>query len=319
VITFVCLFEEPASPETLLRRTPYPSVKKRHQVQTNHRSTVQPTTFIQQQQQRPQAQQQSFRRQRIFDENALRPSTHTVVYDSSQAIPSSTAIAIRRTDVVTDDVNLSRASFGGSGNESDYDNNQCAYGFSSLTKYLPSSTRSMSIPVNDYNQSNQLTRIDDLLLGDQNEIILHHDSNLNSTIIPGNDDDDNSHDETDSSNIISNDDTIDNHNENQAEAHVRLTDDTHDLHTDECVRSSLHFIDNHQSDNHSILSTMPSRASSQQPRTNNFSSIRSTTNATLDDSAPSTNSPAYSKEASTARKQLDFRSHLLLNTTLDAT
>jgi hypothetical protein len=39
---------------------------------------------------------------------------------------------------------------------------------------------------------------------------------------------------------------------------------------------------------------------------------------TLDDSAPS-NYMAYRKDPLTARKLLDIRSHLLLNTTLDAT
>ncbi|CAF4081333.1 unnamed protein product, partial [Rotaria sordida] len=81
---------------------------------------------------------------RIFDENDLRSSTHTVVYDSSKANNSSTTSGpIRRAIIPLDDNNLIISSFGGSGNESDYDNNdQCM---------------TVKIPVNDH----KLIRIDD--------------------------------------------------------------------------------------------------------------------------------------------------------------
>jgi hypothetical protein len=134
----------------------------------------------------------------------------------------------------------------GSENESDYDNNQ-----GTSDSYLPS-TKFIQIPVNE---SDELTHTDDLLLGDQNEIILNNDTHIDPRIP--------------------------------------------DLPID-CVE--------HQ--NNKILSTnSPHRA-------NIITSIKPT--ATLDDSA-SSNFVAYRKDSLTSRRLLDIRSHLLLNTTLDAT
>lgn len=228
----------------------------------------------------------------------MRASTHTVVYDSAKAIPSSTAIPIRRTAFSSDEPRHSKSSFGGSGNESDYDNNQTVYDFN-LSKYLPSPTRLMSIPVNDFNQSNELTRIDDLLLGDQNEIVLHNDTNLHPTADHENGDQDDDDDEP-------------------TEVHVNLSDDTDDLHhhhDDFSLPSPSLLLNNPQSDNNTILSTNPLQHSSNH-RTNHFTSLRSTA---MDDSAPSTFNIPCRKDPLTARKLLDIRSHLLLNTTLDAT
>ena len=278
-----------SSPEAQLRRTPYASVKKRYPTQQSHRSGYQT----------PPAQQ-PFRRYRMLDDNDLRASTHTVVYDSSKAIPSSTAIPIRRTAFSSDEPRYSKSSFGGSGNESDYDNNQSVYDFSNLSKYLPSPTRLMSIPVNDFNQSNELTRIDDLLLGDQNEIVLHNDTSLHPTADQENGDQGDDDDE-----------------DEQTEVHVNLSDDTddHHHHDDFSLPSPSLLLNNPQSDNNTILSTNPLQHSSNH-RTNHFTSLRSTA---LDDSAPSTFNIPYRKDPLTARKLLDIRSHLLLNTTLDAT
>jgi len=171
--------------ESSLRRTPYPSVKKRNQ-------------------------QQLYRRHKLLNDNDIHSSTHTIVYESSKS---------------TDD-NLSLV---GSGNESDYDNNH------------QSST--VKVPVNNFLNS------DELLLGDQNEIILNNDTH------------------------------IENNNEQSDNTKISLTN------------SPL--------------------------RTNLITSINPTT-ATLDDSAPP-NFLAYQRDPLITRRLLDIRSHLLLNTTLDAT
>jgi hypothetical protein len=276
-----------SSPEISLRRTPYASVKKRNQTHTHHRSGL--------------GQQQPFRRHRIFDENDLRSSTHTVVYDSSKAMNSSILIPTRRTIASPDDNNLTISSFGGSGNESDYDNNQCNNDFSKIARYLSSSSSSriVKIPVNDFNQSDELTRTDDLLLGDQNEIVLNNNSNIHSNISNNeNDDEDNDH----------------------TEARVDLSDDNDDdIDADENTIQSTIINNNQQSDNNVISSTNSFQPSSNH-RTTNMISMKPTTTTTntLDDSAPP-NYPSYRKDPLTTRKLLDIRSHLLLNTTLDAT
>jgi hypothetical protein len=275
-----------SSPEISLRRTPYASVKKRNQTHTHHRSGL--------------GQQQPFRRHRIFDENDLRSSTHTVVYDSSKAMNSSILIPTRRTIASPDDNNLTISSFGGSGNESDYDNNQCNNDFSKIARYLSSSSsRIVKIPVNDFNQSDELTRTDDLLLGDQNEIVLNNNSNIHSNISNNeNDDEDNDH----------------------TEARVDLSDDNDDdIDADENTIQSTIINNNQQSDNNVISSTNSFQPSSNH-RTTNMISMKPTTTTTntLDDSAPP-NYPSYRKDPLTTRKLLDIRSHLLLNTTLDAT
>ncbi len=266
-----------SSPESFLRRTPYASVKKRNPTNTHHRSGP---------------QQQPFRRHRIFDENDLRSSTHTVVYDSSKNLNNtSTIIPIRRALILPDDNNMMISSFIGSGNESDYDNNQCNNDY----RYLSSSTRLIKIPVNDFNQSDELTRTDDLLLGDQNEIILNNNSNIHSINNNNNNDDDN----------------------DNTEARVDLSDDNDadDIDADENTINN-----NQQSDNNIISSTNSLQISSNH-RSNNRNLIKpaTTTTSTLDDSAPPPNYIAYRKDPLTTRKLLDIRSHLLLNTTLDAT
>jgi hypothetical protein len=266
-----------SSPESSLRRTPYASVKKRNQTHTHHRSGI-------------QQQQQPFRRHRIFDENDLRSSTHTVVYDSSKALNTSTIIPIRRAIISSDDNNLTVSSFIGSGNESDYDNNQCNNDYSNVSKYLSSSTRFIKIPVNNFNQSDELTRTDDLLLGDQNEIVLNNNNN--------NDDDDNT------------------------EAHVDLSDDNDDDDIDGDDNTIQSTINNNQQSDNNIISSTNSFQTSSNHRTNNRTSMKPlpppTTATTLDDSAPP-NYMGYRKDPLTTRKLLDIRSHLLLNTTLDAT
>ena len=106
---------ESSSPEFSLRRTPFPSIKKRH------------------------------RRQRIFPDNDVHSSTHTIVYESGKA-----------------SIEENSSSFITSGNESDYDNNQ--------SPIHPTS-------------NNHLLYSDELRLGDQNEIILNnvtHFEHLNS-------------------------------------------------------------------------------------------------------------------------------------------
>ncbi len=206
-------------------------------------------------------------------------------------------IPMRRTGTTSDDSNMTISSFGGSGNESDYDNNQYNNDYSNVSRYLSSSTRLIKIPVNGFNQSDELTRTDDLLLGDQNEIVLNNNSNIHPTI-NNNDDDDDDNDNT--------------------EARVDLSDDD-DLDVDEnTIQSTINNNNNNnpQSDNNVISSTNSLQASSNQ-RTNNRTSMKSTT-IILDDSAPP-NYTAYRKDPLTARKLLDIRSHLLLNTTLDAT
>jgi hypothetical protein len=139
-----------------------------------------------------------------LNDNDLHSSTHTIIYELSKS---------------TDD----NPSLGTSGNESDYDNNQ---------------SPTVKIPVNHFLNS------DELLLGDQNEIILHNDTHF------------------------------ENLNNNQ------------------------------QSDN------------TKRSLTNFIPSVHPT--PTLDDSAPS-NFLTYHKDPLITRRLLDIRSHLLLNTTLDAT
>jgi hypothetical protein len=109
----------------------------------------------------------------------------------------------------------------------------------------------VKVPVNNILNSNELTRTDDLLLGDQNEIIFHNDT---------------------------------------------------------------HF-ENFNINNNNLQSDI-SRISSTNSRTNTITSINTPT--ILDDSAPS-NFLAYHKDPLITRRLLDIRSHLLLNTTLDAT
>jgi hypothetical protein len=145
--------------------------------------------------------------------------------------------------------------------------------------------------VNDFNQSEQLTRTDDLLLGDQNEIVLTNNSNIHLTLNKNDDDDD-----------------------DNTEARVDLSDD--DIDADEnTIQSTINNNNNQQSDNKLISSTNSLQSPSSNHRINNRTSMKPTT---LDDSAPS-NYIAYRKDPLTARKLLDIRSHLLLNTTLDAT
>ncbi|CAF3469720.1 unnamed protein product [Rotaria sp. Silwood1] len=294
------------SPESSLRRTPYASVKKRNQSHIHHRSGLG--------QQQQQQQQNLFRRHRVFDENDLRSSTHTVVYDSSTVQNSPTSTRTRRAIIPSDDNNLIVSSFGGSGNESDYDNNQSNTDYSNLSKYLSStssSKRLFKIPVNNLNRFDELTRTDDLLLGDQNEIVLNNNSNIHS-IINNNDDNDEDEDE---------DDDEDGDDKDQTEAHFELSDDNDDdIDGDENTILSTIINNNPSSDNNIILSTN-SRQPSSNHRPNNVSFMKptkTTTTTTLDDSAPS-KYVGYAKDPLTARKLLDIRSHLLLNTTLDAT
>jgi len=147
--------------------------------------------------------------------------------------------------------------------------------------------------VNDFNQSDELTRTDDLLLGDQNEIVLSNDSNIHSIINNNNNDDDDGNDHT--------------------EARVDLSDDDDRDDNETTIQSTIP-INNQQSDNN-IISSTNSRQSTLNHRTNNPTSTKPTT---LDDSAPM-NIIEYRKDPLTARKLFDIRSHLLLNTTLDAT
>ncbi|CAF3708814.1 unnamed protein product [Adineta steineri] len=127
------------SPESVFRRTPFASVKKRNQT---HRL--------------PYHQQLGHRRHRIFDENDIQSSTHTIIYDSPKAFHEQKLI---RTIHSLDDNPL----FITSGHESDYDNNR---------------STTIQIPVNNFFHSNDLLRTDDLLLGDQNEITLHNDTHI---------------------------------------------------------------------------------------------------------------------------------------------
>ncbi|CAF0943351.1 unnamed protein product [Adineta steineri] len=259
-----------SSPETSLRRTPFASVKKRNQTHTHYRSG-----FGQ--------QHQAFRRPRVFDENELRASTHTIVYDSSKASNnnnnSSAAIPIRRTIASSsDDNNTMVSSLGGSGNESDYDNNHSVNDYSNIPKYLPTlSTRPIKIPVNDLNQSDELTRTDDLLLGDQNEIVLTNDSTMN-------------HNDNDDRN-------------NYKETHVDLSDDDDDDNDTTTIQSTM--TNNNQQSDSNITSLT-------NPLSNHRISTKTTDNT-------SSNVQEYRKDPLAARKLFDIRSHLLLNTTLDAT
>ena len=261
-----------SSPESSLRR-PLASVRKRNQTHTHQRSG---------------AQSQPFRRHRIFDENDLRSSTHTVVYDSSKSINTSGINTIRRTVAPLDDNHLTLNSFAGSGNESDYDNNQGHPDYSNVTKYL-ASTRLNQIPVKDFNSSEELTSIDAHLLGDQNETVLNNNLNIQpiiSTQTDDNDDDEN------------------------PEARVDLSEEEEINPNENTIQSSS------QSDNN-IKSMTNSRQSSVDSRTS-IKSPPTAAGVTLDDSAPS-NYLAYRKDPLSTRKLLDIRSHLLLNTTLDAT
>jgi hypothetical protein len=150
--------------------------------------------------------------------------------------------------------------------------------------------------VNDFNQSDELTRTDDLLLGDQNEIVLSNDSNIHP-IINNNNDDDDGNDHTEARVDLSDDD-----------------DDDDDRDDNKTTIQSTITINNQKSDNN-IISSTNSRQSTLNHRTNNPTSTKPTT---LDDSAPM-NIIEYRKDPLTARKLFDIRSHLLLNTTLDAT
>lgn len=245
-----------ASPEASLRRTPYAIVKKRHQSQTHPRANP---SF--------EGIPASFRRHRPF-EDELRASTHTVVYDSSKPngfVSKSTSIPIRRGRVVSDEIHRMKSSLGGSGNESDYDNNQYPYDFSHSSKSTP-------LPVNEQHSTGELTRIDDLLLGDQNEIILQNETHLSSSQQFEPDDDD----------------------ERPPQQQQQERNPRHST-----------------SDDYSHpLSDNPSNYSSHYQH--HFHSTR-------DDSVPTNTFVSYRKDPLTARKIIDIRSHLLLNTTLDAT
>ena len=258
-----------SSPETLLRRS-LASVRKRNQIHAHHRSG---------------GQSQPFRRHRIFDENDLRSSTHTVVYDSSKSINH----PLRRTVAPVEDksTNMS-SSLAGSGNDSDYDNNQGQHDYANLSKYFPS-TRSNSVPVKTFHSNEEFPSLDAHLLGDQNETVLNNN----------NDDDDEDEDEQ------------------TTEARVDLSDDENndDIDADENTIQST--INNNQQSDNLLISATNSPQSSTNHRTNNRILIKPTA-TNLDDSAPS-NFLAYRKDPLTTRKLLDIRSHLLLNTTLDAT
>ncbi|CAF1964062.1 unnamed protein product [Rotaria magnacalcarata] len=300
-----------SSPETSLRRTPYASVKKRNQNHLHHRSGL-----VQ--------QQNPFRRHRIFDENDLRSSTHTVVYDSSKAINTSTAIPIRRAVIPSDDSTLAVSSFGGSGNESDYDNHHSSLECSKVTRYLTTSTRFFKIPVNNFDRFDELTRTDDLILGDQNEIVLHNDSNIHTmtnydTVEDDVDDDDEQNDDNNN-----NDDDDHSHNADDkdlTEARVELSDDhdndDDDIDGDEKTIQSTIVNNNQPSDSNIILPTN-SRQPASTRRATTLTMVKPAKTTTLDDSAPSKYA-GYPKDPLAARKLLDIRSHLLLNTTLDAT
>lgn len=257
-----------SSPETLLRRS-LASVRKRNQIHAHHRSG---------------GQSQPFRRHRIFDENDLRSSTHTVVYDSSKSINH----PLRRTVAPVEDksTNMS-SSLAGSGNDSDYDNNQGQHDYANLSKYFPS-TRSNSVPVKTFHSNEEFPSLDAHLLGDQNETVLNNN----------NDDDDDEDEQT-------------------TEARVDLSDDENndDIDADENTIQST--INNNQQSDNLLISATNSPQSSTNHRTNNRILIKPTA-TNLDDSAPS-NFLAYRKDPLTTRKLLDIRSHLLLNTTLDAT
>ncbi|CAM2717706.1 unnamed protein product [Rotaria socialis] len=302
-----------SSPETSLRRTPYASVKKRNQNHPHHRSG-----FVQ--------QQNPFRRHRIFDENDLRSSTHTVVYDSSKAINTSTTIPIRRAFVPSDDSALTVSSFGGSGNESDYDNHHSNLECSKVTRYLTTSTRFFKIPVNNFNLFDELTRTDDLILGDQNEIVLHNDSNIHTMTNNDTVEDDVDDDDDDEQNDDNNDDnnSHDADNTDLTEARVELSDD-HDNDDDDdddidgdekTIQSTI--INNNQSSDSNIILPLNSRQPASTHRATTLTMMKPTKTTTLDDSAPSKYA-GYPKDPLAARKLLDIRSHLLLNTTLDAT
>lgn len=287
-----------SSPETPLRRTPYPSVKKRNQNNPHYRSGVGLSSSLQQQQ-----QQSPLRRPRIFDENDLRSTTHTVVYDSSKSIP------IRRGIIPPEDQTVTVSSFGGSGNESDYDNHHSNTENSKVTRYLTTTTRFFRIPVHNFNRFDEITHTDDLLLGDQNEIILNNDSTIHSTTNNGDGNDD-----ADVENDYDEDD-----DKERTEARVELSDDhDDDIDADEnTIQSTIVNNNNPSSDNNTLLSTN-SRQPSSNHRSNTLTIMKPTKPTALDDSAPS-KYVGFPKDPLTARKLLDIRSHLLLNTTLDAT
>ena len=264
-----------SSPETILRRS-LASVRKRNQIHAHHRSG---------------GQSQPFRRHRIFDENDLRSSTHTVVYDSSKSInPHSIGHSLRRTVVPVEENQTSMSSLTGSGNESDYDNNQGQQDYSNLSRYF-ASTRSNSVPVKTFHTNEEFPSLDAHLLGDQNETVLNN-----------NNDDDDEDEHTEARVDLSDDDN----------------DDVDDVDADENTIQST--INNNQQSDNLIISSTNSPQSSVNHRTNNRMLIKPTAPAatSLDDSAPSTYIP-YRKDPLTTRKLLDIRSHLLLNTTLDAT
>lgn len=176
----------------------------------------------------------------------------------------------------------------GSGNESDYDNNQSSNDYSDVPRYMSSLSRTSQIPVNDVNQSDELTRTDDLLLGDQNEIVLHNDSNIHSTISNPDDDD-------------------------ADEARVDLSDDHDDDHRLNAMQPT---VGSHHQHHHPQSDTSAASSTSSFPTTSNPQ--LSTRPAAGDDSAPP-NVIDFRKDPLAARKLFDIRSHLLLNTTLDAT
>ncbi|CAM4965944.1 unnamed protein product [Rotaria socialis] len=180
---------EMPSPESSLRRIPYPSVRKRNQIL--YRSTP---------------HQQECLQNRISIDNDI----HSIKSNDDNT-----------TTIRTNHSSIDNSSLVSSGNESDYDNNQCT---------------AIKLPVNDISHSNELTRTNETTQQDNNE-------------------------QSDTIKITSKD--------------------------------TLH-------------------------RANKTISINPTAAATLDDSAP-TNFPSLLKDPIGTRRLLDIRSHLLLNTTLDAT
>jgi len=156
--------------------------------------------------------------------------------------------------------------------------------------------------------NDELTRTDDLLLGDQNEIVLTNDAHIDSL-----------------STNISLQINANNADNEDNEASVDLFDDDADG-DENSVQSAIAINSNQQSDSSNIPSTnsLPSSSiHSFVPSHHRTHIITSTRHAvTLDDSAPPTATStyiSYRKDHLTPRKLLDIRSQLLLNTTLDAT
>ena len=282
------LSNQVSSSDLFLPWTPYVNVKTRPG-STSHRSSIQSMLSS------PAASQTGTRRNPFRDENDLHPSSYTVVYDSSKQMPSSTAIPIRRRTAASEESTHKISSISGSGNESDYDNNQLPYDFSKTAKRLPSPDRLICPPVNDFDQTNELTRMDDLQLGDQIEITLHNDSNLTLT-------------------HLSNED-------NDREVYEYASNLNDAPHYDQYKHSSSACSMNNPLSDSSrrILSASKSLQGSSNHRSNLSNSNRPTiNNKTLDDSAP----PLYitpRKDQLAAKRLLEIQSQLLLNTTLDAT